>query len=88
MFTLANSVAVSMYVIGFCESALDVLAQCLDGFDGFVSASPSERADDLRLLGAVTLVGITAVALLGVGLVSRVQAALLAMLLLSQAGYS
>ncbi len=27
MFTLANSIAASMYVIGFCESLLDVLSQ-------------------------------------------------------------
>ncbi len=84
MFTLANSIAVSMYVIGFCESALDVLSQCLDGFGGFVSASPEERDNDLRLLGTVTLLVITAVALVGMGLVSRVQMGLLALLLLSQ----
>ena len=37
MFTVANSVAVSMYIIGFCESLMDMLYQYLPGFDGFIS---------------------------------------------------
>ena len=37
-----------------------------------------------RLLGSLTLVAITAVALLGMGLVSRVQMGLLALLIVSQ----
>ncbi len=84
MFTLANSIAVSMHTIGFCESVLDVLAQYLDGFGGFVAASPSERTNDVRLIGSVTLVALTCVALVGMGLVSRVQMGLLGLLVLSQ----
>ena len=37
MFTLANSIAVSMYIIGFCESVLDMCVQYADGFNGIVS---------------------------------------------------
>ena len=37
MFTVANSVAVSMYIIGFCESLMDMLYQYVPGFDGFIS---------------------------------------------------
>ena len=39
MFTLANSIAVSMYIIGFCESLVDMLNQYLPSFDGIVSSS-------------------------------------------------
>ena len=41
-------------------------------------------ASFIRLLGSLTLVAITAVALLGMGLVSRVQMGLLALLIVSQ----
>ena len=37
MFTLANSIAVSMYIIGFCESLLDMIAQYAPEFNGIVS---------------------------------------------------
>merc|ERR1719369_149479 len=34
MFTLANSIAVAMYVIGFCESLLDMLTYYVTDFKG------------------------------------------------------
>ena len=37
MFTLANSIAVSMYIIGFCESLYDMIDQYTPGFTGIVS---------------------------------------------------
>ena len=39
MFVLANSIAVSMYIIGFCESLIDMLTQYSPDFDGIVSAT-------------------------------------------------
>ena len=39
MFTVANSIAVSMYIIGFCESLRDMLTLYVADFDGFVSGS-------------------------------------------------
>ena len=39
VFTVANSVAVSMYIIGFCESLLDMLDEFVPGFDGVISAN-------------------------------------------------
>merc|ERR1719367_2509798 len=38
MFTLANSIAVAMYVIGFCEALIDMLRQYIDGFDTIVGS--------------------------------------------------
>ncbi len=49
MFTLANSIAVAMYTIGFCESLVDMLAQYIPGFSGVVDAD--NRVNDIRLVG-------------------------------------
>jgi hypothetical protein len=38
MFTLANSIAVSMYLIGFVEALLDMLEQYVDGFTSILHA--------------------------------------------------
>ena len=38
MFTLANSIAVSMYLIGFVEALLDMLEQYIDGFTSILHA--------------------------------------------------
>ena len=48
MFTVANSVAVSMYIIGFCESLMDMLYQYVPGFDGFISETNRSVALLLR----------------------------------------
>jgi len=81
MFTVANSVAVSMYIIGFCESLLDMIYQFSPEFDGIIS---SIRIHDVRLIGSVSLVGILALALVGMDWVTRVQKILLVLLIFSQ----
>jgi solute carrier family 12 sodium/potassium/chloride transporter 2 len=81
MFTVANSVAVSMYIIGFCESLLDMIYQFAPDFDGIIS---SIRIHDVRLIGSVSLVGILALAIVGMDWVTRVQKLLLVLLILSQ----
>ena len=82
MFTVANAIAVSLYIIGFCEALLDMLYQVIPGFNGLIDAD--ERLNDVRLIGAITLLVILGIALVGMGLVTRVQLGLLALLLLSQ----
>ena len=54
MITLANAIAVAMYVIGFCESLLDMLAQYTSDFNGIIMT----RVDDIRLIGSVVMVAI------------------------------
>ena len=39
MFTLANSIAVSMYIIGFVESMLDMFVQYIPDFNGVVDST-------------------------------------------------
>ena len=36
MFTVANAIAVSMYIIGFCEALRDMLNQYIVGFEGVI----------------------------------------------------
>lgn len=81
MFTLASSIAVAMYTIGFCESLLDMVVQYRPGFQGILGP---HRLNDVRLVGSVTLVAILAVAFVGMTLVNRVQIGLLGLLLVSQ----
>jgi len=78
VFTLAQSVAVAVHTIGFCESALDAFGH---SSEGHIFA---QRINDVRLIGLITLIVILALALFGLGLVTRVQIALLVLLILSQ----
>lgn len=66
MFTLANSVAVSMYVVGFCESIQDVLRTF-----GFYIVD--NGVNDVRLIGTGTLFCILILALVGMDWVTRVS---------------
>ncbi|XP_046677992.1 LOW QUALITY PROTEIN: bumetanide-sensitive sodium-(potassium)-chloride cotransporter-like [Homalodisca vitripennis] len=77
MFTLANSVAVSMYIVGFCESIQDVLRM-------FGTSIIDNSTNDIRLIGSVTLIGILVLAFVGMDWVTRTQMCLLVVLLFSQ----
>jgi amino acid transporter len=67
MFTLSNSIAVAMYVIGFVISLQDLLRnefeiQMIDGGD-----------NDIRAIGCGVLVIILGIAFIGMDWVSRVR---------------
>ncbi len=83
MFTLANSIAVAMYLIGFCEALMDMLEQTLPDFEGIVGI----RVNDIRLIGSVSLVLILGLAIVGMDWVTRVQMALLFLLLIAQVDF-
>ena len=82
MFTLANSIAVSMYTIGFCESLIDMLNQYIPTFEGIVDAT--NRTNDVRLIGTITLILVLGLAIVGMEWVTRVQLGLLVLLIISQ----
>eukprot|EP00091_Calanus_sinicus_P020387 TRINITY_DN5548_c0_g1_i4.p1 TRINITY_DN5548_c0_g1~~TRINITY_DN5548_c0_g1_i4.p1 ORF type:complete len:280 (+),score=42.12 TRINITY_DN5548_c0_g1_i4:128-967(+) len=84
MFTLANSIAVAMYVIGFCESLLDMLYFYVEDFQGIMGSSPSQKMNDVRIIGLITLTLCLALAIVGMEWVTRVQKALLFLLIGSQ----
>ena len=73
----------AVYLIGFCDSLLDMLQQYMSGYNGIL-ALPGDRSNDLRLLGAVTLVLILGLAAVGMDWVTRVQIGLMFILLCSQ----
>lgn len=66
MFTLANSVAVSMYIVGFCESLQDLLRS-------FGTTIIDGASNDIRVVGLVTLIGIFILAIVGMDWVTRVS---------------
>ncbi|XP_021936563.1 bumetanide-sensitive sodium-(potassium)-chloride cotransporter-like isoform X2 [Zootermopsis nevadensis] len=77
MFTLANSVAVSMYIVGFCESLQDLLRS-------FGTTIIDGASNDIRVVGLVTLIGIFILAIVGMDWVTRTQMCLLFVLIASQ----
>ncbi|KAK6644092.1 hypothetical protein RUM43_000358 [Polyplax serrata] len=77
MFTLANSVAVAMYIVGFCES----LQTLLKSFDLIIIDGDT---NDIRLVGVITLVLILVLAIVGMDWVTRTQMVLLIVLVCSQ----
>ena len=83
MFTVANSIGVSMYIVGFCESFRDMMFQYVDGFDGFIGGQYS----DIRLIGSVTLVVLLAVTLVGMEWITRLQKLLLVLLIAAQVDF-
>jgi len=88
MFTLANSIAVSMYIIGFAESLLDMCQDYVPGWEGIVDDEPKKfRTNDVRIIGSATLVLILVLAIVGMEWVTRVQKALLVLLLFSQVDF-
>merc|ERR1719427_1726296 len=61
MFTLANSIAVAMYIIGFAESFLDCMAEYVYGWSGLVG----DKTHDVRIIGSSSLVLIMVLAVVG-----------------------
>ena len=82
MFFLANSIAVSMYLIGFCESLLDCMQQY-----GNISGITSLRLNDIRIIATLGLVAILVLVLVGMAWITRVQIGLLALLIVSQVDF-
>ena len=88
MFTLANSIAVSMYIIGFCDSLLDMLKLYIENFSGITGEigyeNPDDRLNDIRIIGCITLACLFMIAVVGMDWVTRVQMLLLVLLIVSQ----
>ncbi|XP_021952830.1 solute carrier family 12 member 3 [Folsomia candida] len=81
MFTIANSIAVSLYIVGFCESLNDLLkannwGQLIDG-----------GSNDIRVIGVGVLVAILVLAFVGMDWVTRTQMFLLVVLIAAQVNF-
>nr|XP_022904226.1 bumetanide-sensitive sodium-(potassium)-chloride cotransporter [Onthophagus taurus] len=76
IFSLANAVACAMYVVGFCEALQDLLGtfnvKIVDG-----------NVQDIRIIGAITLVVITGIVIFGLKWEAKAQNVLLVILLVA-----
>ncbi|XP_042867990.1 solute carrier family 12 member 1-like [Penaeus japonicus] len=80
IFSIANAVAASMYIVGFCESINDLLASFqVKIIDGGVN--------DVRVVGTVTLVVLFAICVIGMEWEARAQLVLLVVLLVAIVDY-
>lgn len=75
IFSLANAVAVAMYIVGFCESLLDLLRNSFDIqiIDGAVQ--------DTRIIGSITVVILLIIVVIGMEWEAKAQIVLLFILL-------
>ena len=82
MFTVANSISVATYTLGFVDNVFDLIYDVSD-FGGFVG-TPDDRLNDIRWIGSIVLVLILVLAVVGMDWVTRVQKLLLVLLILAQ----
>ena len=61
-----------MYLIGFCDSVLDMIGEYSTDFQGIVGTL-EDRTHDIRIIGAATLVLIFVLAVVGMEWVTRVS---------------
>jgi len=78
LFYVAQSVAVSLYVIGFAESVVSIYSDA-EGEGSFTG----DPINDIRVIGICTTAVLLVVALVGVGWYAKVQVILLAILIIA-----
>lgn len=79
LFYVAQAIAVSMYVVGFAESLLDIFKQ------GGAEPFTGDWAWDQRIVGLITTTVLLGIALIGVSWYAKFQTVLLGILLLAMA---
>lgn len=68
IFSLANAIACAMYVVGFCESMLDLLTSfSLQIIDGGIQ--------DIRIIGSITIVVLLLIVVIGMEWEAKVSRA-------------
>merc|ERR1712012_817378 len=82
MFTIANTISVGTYVVGFAESLSDLLFETVPGYNGIIE---HHHDDDIRIIGSVTLTCFLLLTIAGMDWVTRVQKFLLIILIFAQA---
>ncbi|XP_072764865.1 bumetanide-sensitive sodium-(potassium)-chloride cotransporter [Anoplolepis gracilipes] len=80
IFSLANAVACSMYVVGFCESLVD----CLKSFGLCIVDCATT---DIRIIGCITIVVLLIIVIIGLEWEAKAQVFLLIILLLAIADF-
>ncbi|XP_050068324.1 bumetanide-sensitive sodium-(potassium)-chloride cotransporter [Anopheles maculipalpis] len=76
IFSLANAVACAMYVVGFCESMIDLLAS-------FGVSIVDGAVNDVRIIGCITIVILLCIVVVGMEWEAKAQIVLLIILLIA-----
>jgi len=87
MFTIANTISVGTYTVGFATSVSDLLQDAVPGWDGIVDHGCRQagcRDNDIRIIGGPVLCLFLVITFLGMDWVTRVQKALLVLLIAAQ----
>eukprot|EP00092_Neocalanus_flemingeri_P010472 GFUD01011283.1.p1 GENE.GFUD01011283.1~~GFUD01011283.1.p1 ORF type:complete len:1082 (+),score=181.23 GFUD01011283.1:264-3509(+) len=87
MFTMANTISVGTYTVGFATSVSDLLQDAVPGWDGIVDHGcriAGCRDNDIRIIGGPVLCLFLFIAFAGMDWVTRIQKALLVLLMLAQ----
>ncbi|XP_065316812.1 solute carrier family 12 member 1-like isoform X2 [Gordionus sp. m RMFG-2023] len=81
IFSLANAVAVSMYIVGFSETVLDLISKYVGSYFG-ISAT-----NWIRIIGCLTAILLLAISLAGMEWEAKAQIGLLVLLLIAILNY-
>jgi hypothetical protein len=87
MFTMANTISVGTYTVGFATSVSDLLQDAVPGWDGIVDHGcriAGCRDNDIRIIGGPVLCIFLFLAFAGMDWVTRIQKALLVLLIFAQ----
>lgn len=87
MFTMANTISVGTYTVGFATSVSDLLQDAVPGWDGIVDHGcriAGCRDNDIRIIGGPVLCIFLFIAFAGMDWVTRIQKALLVLLIFAQ----
>jgi len=87
MFTVANTISVGTYTVGFATSVSDLLQDAVPGWNGIVDHGcrvAGCRDNDIRIIGAPTLCLFLFIAFAGMDWVTRIQKVLLVFLIFAQ----
>ncbi|XP_052826762.1 solute carrier family 12 member 2, partial [Octopus bimaculoides] len=79
VFSIANAVAIAMYVVGFAETVRDLLKAN--------NALLIDEVNDIRIIGVITITLLLGIAIIGMEWEARAQLILLGILLLSMSAY-
>merc|ERR1719228_2298307 len=85
MFTMANTISVGTYTVGFATSVSDLLQDAVPGWNGIVDHGcriAGCRDNDIRIIGGPVLCIFLFIAFAGMDWVTRIQKALLVLLIL------
>ena len=76
IFSLANAIAVSLYVVGFAETVVEIMAQN----DATITG---DDLNDVRIIGTITIIVLLGITQLGMAWESKMQIVLLIILLIA-----